>query len=230
MNLYEAIFIRRAVRKYSKNNLDEKVLKGIEAFCLSVNQLNGLVTRLKIVTGDKVNDNKAPYYILAYCTDTAEEYINAGFVLEKVDLYLQSLGLGSVWLGIPQPKEKSKEYCVMLGFGETTFPSRKKASEFNRLPAAEIASEVNEIAKAARLAPSSMNSQPWKLKFKDNKVVIEYTARSVLSFILKKKMNMIDLGIITRFTELALLNESKTIKAIEPKVSGKEISVEISFS
>jgi hypothetical protein len=50
-----------------------------------------------------------------------------------------------------------------------------------------------------------------------------------MKMILEKKLNKVDLGIVTRHVEVALLNEGKEISSITPRGSGKEFAVEILY-
>jgi hypothetical protein len=214
------------------NPLSAEELDDIKSFLESAEQLKGERARFEFVGGDKVNDGKAPHYILAFCKEDYAQYINVGYVLEKTDLYLQSKGFGSVWLGMAQPegKENKEDYCIMLAFGKTEQPLRNGAEDFNRLSVEEMSNEDNDIARAARLAPSAVNSQPWKLKFESGKITVEYQGRGLMKGILRKKMNKVDVGIITRHIELALLNEGKTISDIFIQGDGKSFAVEIFYA
>jgi hypothetical protein len=116
----------------------------------------------------------------------------------------------------------------MLGFGKTTVPQRKVEQDFNRLPVNEISDADNAIAEAARLAPSAMNSQPWKLHFENGKVTISYFGRGMMKALLKK-LNKLDVGIVTRHVEVALLNEGKEIKSIIPKKTANGFDIEVLY-
>lgn len=229
MTLYDTMFIRRAVRNYDKTSLGENILSDINNYLSNIKQLDGQNVRFTIVTGDQVGDNAAPHYITAYCNENAEAYVNVGYVLEKADLYLQSIGLGSLWLGMAKPKEDKQDFCIMLAFGRTSVPQRNSIAEFKRLPLAEISDSDCDIAKAARLAPSAVNSQPWKLHFEDSRVTIRYFGRGLMKQILKNRLSKIDLGICTRFVVEALRHEGKNIKGVTPKTVGKKFEIEIHY-
>jgi hypothetical protein len=191
----------------------------------------GQSARFEIVSADKVHGGThAPHYILAYCNDSDSAYANVGYVLQNVDLYLQSIGLGSIWLGMAKPNEAERDYCILLAFGKTDVPMRKAEGEFERLLLSEISDQDNPAARAARLAPSAMNSQPWKLHFESGKVVIRYFGRGLMKLILGKKLSKIDLGIVTRHVETALRHEGKTNLSITPKTSGKTFEIEIAYT
>jgi len=232
MTICDTVFTRRSVRKYDKTPLEENVLEDISEYLdrlESTGQLNEPKAGFEMVGTDKVR-GPAPHYILAYCEKDDSAYVNVGYILQRMDLYIQSKGLGSLYLGVKRPRAASDEFCIMLAFGRTDVPFRKGEQDFNRLPISEISSSDNLIAGYARVAPSARNSQPWKLIFEDDEVKIEYFGRGMLKGIFRKKLSMIDLGIVTRHIELGLLKEGKKITSI---VSASEpdngFSVTVSF-
>ena len=227
MNLYETIFKRRAVRKYNMAPLDAQTLNDIRMVLDSTDQLPGQRVRFEIVSSDNVKNAIAPHYILCHCSPGDISYANVGYTLQKADLYIQSLGFGSVWLGMAKPKQKEDDFCIMLAFGRSDVPFRTSEAEFKRLSITDISDTDNEIAHAARLAPSACNSQPWQLSFTDQSVTARYVGRGALKLILRPKMAKIDLGIITRHIVTALIHEGKTISAITPDY--KNISIEITY-
>ena len=229
MTQYETIFKRRSVRQYEMTALEDNELAEIQTLIDTIEQISGQQTRLEIVTADKVKNDIAPYYVLARCTADTLAYINAGYVLQSVDLYLQSNGYGSLWLGTAKPNESDDDFCIMLAFGKTNVPLRSGVQEFKRLSIDEISNSDNVIAQAARLAPSAMNSQPWKLDFSDGKVTIRYYGRGVSKLILKHKLSKIDLGIVTKHIETALLFEGKYIREITPKTNGKGFEIDVIY-
>ncbi len=229
MTLYEIIFKRRSVRKYDRTPLDEKTLNDIRAFITNTRQLQGQNARFDIVSADKVKGASAPHYIMSFCPPGDAAYANVGYVLEKADLYIQSLGLGGLWLGFGKQKEKESGFCIMLAFGQSTVPFRTSEKEFNRLSISEISNKDNHLAQAARLAPSACNSQPWKLFFGDGCVTVRYFGRGLTQMLLKSKMSKIDMGIITRHIVTALENEGKEVKSITPKTSGKDFEIEMIY-
>jgi nitroreductase len=228
MTLYEAIFIRRSAKKYDMTPLDNQVLEDIKQYVAATKQLDGQNARFEIVSAHAVRNASVPHYILAYCNGTGAAYANVGYVLQKADLYIQSIGLGSWWIGMQKPKEKRDDFCILLGFGKTSVEPRKGEQDFSRLPINEISNADNTIAKAARLAPSAVNSQPWKLYFEYGKVTIKYISRGMMGMILKK-MNKIDVGIVARHVETALLHEGKKIISITPKEAEKSLEIEIAY-
>jgi nitroreductase len=231
--LYETIFKRRSVRKYDKDALAPDVLDDIKSYLANIKQLKNENAVFKFVGKNEVSNNWAPHYVLAFCADTTTAYINVGFVLQELDLYLQSKGLGVCWLGIPKPKDKSDKetYAIMLAFGATSEPERAGEKDFSRFPISKISNEDNPVARAGMLAPSAVNSQPWHFTFEQNRVLINFAANAMLSkIVLKRKMNKVDIGIVTKIIEVALLKEGKTVLDITAKESESGYGAEIRWS
>ena len=230
MKMYETIFTRRSVRLYDMTVLDGEALNEIQTFLSETDQMEAQNLKLEIVTADKVKNKTAPYYILAHCASDDCAYMNAGYVLQSADLFLQSLGYGSLWLGTAKPNARDSDFCIMLAFGKTDVPMRQNISEFKRLPVSEISSSDNRTAQAARLAPSAMNSQPWKLHFAEGKVTAAYFGRGISKLILKNKLSKIDLGIVTRHIKLALLSEGRTVQSVIPHADKKGFTIDVIYN
>ncbi|GHU82315.1 hypothetical protein FACS1894196_0450 [Clostridia bacterium] len=230
MTLYETIFVRRSVRKYDEAPVDGQTLQNIRQVLDEAEQMAGQSARFELAAADAVSQRLAPHYILAYCEQSDAAFANVGYVLQKVDLYIQSIGLGSVWLGMAKTKERAENFCIMLAFGRSDVPLRCGEAEFTRLPLAEVSGADNAVARAARLAPSAMNSQPWQLHFADGKVAMRYVGRGLMKRILRRKLSKIDLGIIARHVALALQSEGKTIQSVALRTSGEDFAVEVAYS
>ena len=230
MTLYETMFKRRSVRSYDKTPLSESTLNEVKAYLATIPQLSGTNVRLEVVPGDKVKDKLAAHYIVAYCKKNFAEYINVGYTLQQADLYLQSIGLGSLWLGMTGTVGGNEDYAIMMAFGKTDVPMRNGEEDFKRLPLSEMSNQNTHIAHAARVAPSAVNSQPWNIHFEQNEVTVNYFGRGVLKAILKRSKSKIDLGIVTKHIETALLNEGKTITSITPVGDDKHFLVEIRYN
>lgn len=228
MTLYETIFTRRSVRKYKDENISDEVLKGISNYLESIPQIEGQKVSFRIIDKKEMGDNFAPYYVIASCEANNEAYANLGYVLEKFDLYLQSIGIGTLWLGSKMPKNKQANDAMVMAFGYTDVPIRKE-EDFNRLKVGKISNQDNAIAQVARLSPSAVNSQPWQLEFSENKVVINYHGRGLLKAYLEPKMNKVDIGIITRIITLALEHDGKEITNITLHTNKKKFSSTVEY-
>lgn len=162
MTLYDTLFARRSVRKYDPAPLEQETLSTILAYIQKIPQIEGQHAEFRILPQNEVDDNRAPHYIIASCEESDAAYANVGYVLEQVDLYFQSIGLGSLWIGNRLGYEPKPGDCIMMAIGQTKVPFRHSIKEYKRLPGSEISGTDNEITQAVRLAPSAVNSQPWK--------------------------------------------------------------------
>jgi hypothetical protein len=228
MTLYEAIFTRRSVRQYDKAPLDSAAVAKVREVLNNTKQLPGQSARFDILTANFLKRCSAPQAILAFANNDAISSLNIGYTLQGVDLYLQSIGLGSVWLGSAKPTANPKDYRIMLAFGKTEMPLRTGELDFKRKAVSEISNEDNTIAGVARLAPSAVNFQPWKLHFTPGKITVQSNGRGIGN-LLMANLQKIDLGIALKHIELAMEHEGKSITTITPKEDGKTFSVEISY-
>jgi nitroreductase len=229
MTRYETIFVRRSVRQYDFTPLDDALLSEIQQVVDQARQLPGQSARFEIVNDHKLRENYAPYAILAYSERADMAKANIGYTLQGVDLYLQSMGLGSLWTASSKPAEQAADYRIMLAFGQTNVPLRTGESEFRREPIPKISNEDNPISRAARLAPSAANFQPWKLDFSPGKVKVQANGRGISKLIVGKYQK-IDLGIMVKHVELALQHEGKTVTALTEQDRGKTFAIEVSYA
>lgn len=230
MTLYEAIYSRRQVRKYNSDPLEKQVIQDIFNCVTEADQLTGQNAVFEIVSVEAVNGgNGAPHFLLGSCDDNFSSYANVGYVMQKADLYIQSIGLGSGWFMSAQPKDKRKNHCITFAFGATDTPIRKSAEDFKRLPLNEICDADTMAARAVWLAPSAMNSQPWQFKTDNGKVIIHDKGRGAMRMLLKNKLNKVDVGIAARHAVTALTNEGKTVSGVVPVMDGKEFTIQILY-
>ena len=228
MTLYDTIFARRSVRQYNTTPLDAAALNEIERYVNSITQLPGQSARFQMLDGDKIKGAIAPHAILAFSDNQDAALVNVGYTLQELDLWLQSNGYGSIWCGMAAAKEKTQDFQILLGFGKTDVPLRTSESEFKRKEIADISNDDNAIARAARIAPSAINLQPWKLTFTDGKVTIASNVRGV-GRVIPGRSYLFGLGIVTKHIELALLHEGKTVTAIRTSGEGKHSIVEVHY-
>jgi len=228
MTLYDTIFIRRAVREYDSAPLSESALPDAPAVLDSVKQLPGQTARFEIANADKLKSVAAPHAVLAYSEDTDAALCNIGYTLQTLDLYLQSKGYGSLWMGMGKPAEPGADYRILLAFGKTDIPSRSGEADFKRKPVSDISNEDNAIARAARLAPSTVNFQPWKLDFSPGNVTVKYNGKGI-GKLFAGKFQKIDLGILLKHVELALEHEGKTVMEIASSGKGKNFAATVTY-
>lgn len=229
MTHYETIFARRAVRRYDPQPLPQETLEEILSYVRGTEPLPGQRAEYRLLTPEQMGLNLAPHYLAASCEASNEAYANVGYVLEKLDLELQSRGLGSLWYGMKLPRDAKPGDAIVMAFGRAAQPARSGEGDFSRLPLSEVADSDNAVTRATRLAPSAVNSQPWFMRWKDSELTLEYKGRGLLKARLEKKLNKIDLGIAARHAVTALEQEGKTVTALRPETDGKRFYIWISW-
>jgi nitroreductase len=228
MTLYETIFIRRSVRQYDKSPLGESALSEIRGVLDRAEQLPGQFARFEIANADALKGCAAPHAILAYGAGDDLALTNIGYTLQSVDLYLQNAGYGSLWMGMASPKASQKDYRILLAFGKTDVPLRTSLDAFKRKRVSEISNEDNAVARAARLAPSAANFQPWALRFSEGRVTVQ-SKPNVVGKLFASKWQLIDLGIILKHVALALEHDGKTVTALSPVAGDKTFAVDVIY-
>lgn len=207
IDLYEIIFKRKSIRKYDQSPLSDDVLSEIETFAKNTESLlKDIETEIQIISKDSLSfllPVKAPHYLLMSSENKEGFLTNAGFILQQIDLFLSSKGIGSCYLGMAQPTRATKknsnlEFVMVIAFGNPAEAvHRSNPSEFKRRSFEDITDikDNGKLLEAARLAPSATNSQPWY--FTGEKDVIHaYCIKSnLLKALVYDKMNKIDMGI-----------------------------------
>ena len=199
-NLNEYIFKRKSVRKYKTDPLPEEILIQIKAYINELKPLYpGIKTRFDIADDIKNPMSLKSSHYLIVSSEKIEGYFeNVGFMLEQMSLYLNSLGLGSCWLGMAKPAQNQQtdlQFVISMAFGYPSEALYRNISDFNRKSLTEIREGADSRLEAARLAPSGMNSQNWF--FLCTKGIIHVYRKKVnpLKALIFDKMNSIDTGI-----------------------------------
>ena len=214
MNLYAAIWTRKATRQYDMTPLSQKALSGIAQFADILRPLDdGIATAYEIMDNIKGGMTvKAPHYLIV-SSEQKDGYLeNIGFMYQQMDLYLSSLGLGSCWLGMAKPPTALKSglpFAITLAFGTAIGSPHREPSEFKRKPLSEISSGVDERLKAARVAPSAVNAQAWFFAA-DGGRIDAYQKHTLLSRVLGTDLHRLDMGIALCHLYLATEHTGKT--------------------
>lgn len=155
------------------------------------------------------------YFLAAYCEDKPLTLEALGYTFEKVILYCTSLGLGTVWLGGTFNKGKFakavelKDGYVLpvvspvgyeggrrspIGFlignnhnKRDSFSLLFHKDDFYTPLTKKDAGIYSDALEAVRLAPSSLNCQPWRVVLNDDGLHF-YSTKT-------KDINKIDIGI-----------------------------------
>lgn len=214
--LYDAIFHRRSVRKYDSAPLTDQAIAELHEFMQGVKPLvPEIKTEFKLLLPGDIKTN-APHAVCLYSEKKDGWRMNAGFMMEQVDLYLSADNIGACWLGMTKP-DKGKvappagmEWLATLCFGTPAQPMHREGTEqFNRKSLNEISNvtDLYHVLEAVRLAPSAMNKQPWFFSGSAEHVVISRKKSLMLD-----KLNQIDTGIALCCLMLALSHQGKDVK------------------
>lgn len=199
MNLFEAMFVRKSVRNFQNEPITPQVMEDILIqFDDSKSLFGGLETELVIFDNRKKQYKrlemfgvKAPYYLALYSEERDRAQMNAGYLMEQMSLYLYTIGLGSCFVGAPMVPRKlqyrgEKKLMTVLAFGKAKGSHIRKQAEAKRLELSELCvyketprQWMNQLLEAARMAPSSLNSQPWRFVVFDNRIHIYSKKRKV---------------------------------------------------
>ncbi len=193
MNLYEAIFTRKTVKKFRADEIPAEELEKIHDHLRELPELVGNIrTEVRILKDDgKVFRNiplqgvRAPYYLIFYSEEKQRHQRNIGYMMEHMVLYLCTLGYGTRFLDSDMlRKEKrqlgsEKKAVGVVGFGESRDSYLRKHGDARRLALEELCvfkeiprQWVRQLLEAARLAPSVGNAQPWRFVVYDNRIHI----------------------------------------------------------
>lgn len=198
MTLQETIYKRKSIRKYDEKPLDENQLSEIEDYCKGLTPLykENKIT-FEIVSNTKnVFGIKAPHYIIVSGDKNLNDEINAGFMFQQLDLYLQSMGIGSCWYGLGKSEKKGDlDLIIIIAFGNANEPMYREVNEFKRRSLAEIANVVDEKLSGARLAPSAVNKQPWYFVKNEDSYDVYSKKYGAIQSIVFKRYSKHDIGI-----------------------------------
>lgn len=210
---FEILHKRKSVRKFSKNiSISEKELSDITKH---IEELNPLFSEIKIhieLVKTENNSSKGEYNILFYSEKQNGYLENAGYILEQMDLFLNTINIGVCWIGMAKSNHNivdSLHYVIMMTIGKISSNDlRDNLSQFKRKKINDIWSgdSYKQIANTLRLAPSALNIQPWKVVSENSQIKLYRTSNFLSKISLGKisYFNSIDIGIALLFIEIAL--------------------------
>lgn len=195
MDLASQIYVRKSARNYLDDEID---MSAIREFLDNVTVLTPEINySYEILTRDEVNIRtrwKAPYYIALYSEKKENYGVNLGFVFQQLSLFMQSLGIGSCWVGMATVKEKNPEFVILISFGKSDDMTRD-ITKFKRKSLSEISDMEDERLKPAQLAPSAVNSQPWYFKHTEEGFDVFKVKHNIVKQKIFGRWNDIDIGI-----------------------------------
>ena len=221
MTLYETVFNRKSVRHYRMELLPQDFFRnfrkfepGIQAFVpglrYSVELYNAMDGEAKVKWMFRV---KAPYYLVFFSEPGEQAMINAGYILEQIVLYMTSHGVGTCYQGgirvtdIQGPE--GMEPLMVVAFGYADEKLYRESFRAKRLSLKEISvfkeeptEETRLMMQAARLAPSSFNSQPWRFMVYQNRIHV-FVRKELIPMGGKKNLVWLNMGIMLCHISLA---------------------------
>ena len=204
MNIADMISRRRSVRTYKADSIDAATLADIRAY---MDSLVPLIPGVKVVGriiptehGNYWQKWKTPHFIAIFSDGSDDALLNVGFMYQQLDLYAQSLGLGTCWVGLgsltdAEPVPEGMKLTVMMAIGIPDGVPERAVDGFKRKPMDEVADQPDGRLEALRLAPSATNSQPWYVTHEGD---VLHIWREELGLIKQRtlgRMNKIDMGI-----------------------------------
>ncbi|MBE5816831.1 MAG: hypothetical protein E7315_03815 [Clostridiales bacterium] len=223
MDRFEAIFERHSVRSYDFTELSPGILEDIKNSALNADTL-GLSGGLELNylnNTDKIAQKHlfkgiigqygcvtAPYYLHCRASQSAYADIYTGICLESAVLDCTRFGIGTCWIGIPLNNEyingvlgesfdTTNQVMLALGLPDKALTQQTyKRKDIGDIIKGDASPEAIRLIEAARIAPSSMNSQPWVFTVDGDRIILSVKKRgaSRLSQTLTH-LNRIDAGI-----------------------------------
>ena len=229
MTIKETIYRRKSFRSYSDSLLQNEMLQDIEKAIAEAKPLYpDIKFSWEIIGNEKfksVQNWRAPHYVAMFTEEAEGARENLGFIFQQVELYMQSKGIGTCWLGLGKlsdadditAKHSGMECVMMMAFGTPEGEEyRSELSEFKRRTAAEISDREDCRLECARIAPSAVNSQPWYFVHDDETIHVYCVTKYLIHKVLGK-MNKFDMGIALAHLYVENKETFEFFKAEKPK-------------
>lgn len=214
MNTFDAIFSRKSIRHFKQEKLDWEVIADILEYANKLPMLiEGIAVEFKLVSNIEEKQGfrspfhvKAPYYLCISSEEKDDYLLNAGYLMQQINLYLATKELGSCF-SILSPGRQLKatmkyKFVIALAFGKAVSSIYRDSTEVKRLPEDEIvlykeevSSDIKQVLNAARFSPSFYNSQPWRFVVYKNRIHVFAKKNQFIAKVLDYN-KMIDMGIM----------------------------------
>lgn len=202
------IYRRKSVRSFTNELVGDEILNKIEEFVASAKLLYPEIkVKMEIVPRNHVKcicPWTTQQLITIFSEDKTGYLENVGFIFQQLDLYLQSIGIGTCWLGMgtltaddvfEKQRQDGLKYVMMIAFGHPKGKAlRDGKTDFKRKSLAEISDTLDERLEPARFAPSSVNSQPWYFTHDEDMIHVYCVHKGLLNKTLGST-NQLDVGI-----------------------------------
>lgn len=182
MTLYEAIYYRKSVRKFSMAPIAPAMTDKINNYVRHLKRLDPSIpcqvdildlsrNKVRFVGPFRV---KAPYYLMiSVDKNRSGALLEAGYLAQQLVLYLTAKSIGTCYQGglrcLNITPAQGMKQAMLIAFGngrEEIFrnPEQAKRKPLNKLCVFReaVGDELRTLLKAARMAPSAFNRQPWR--------------------------------------------------------------------
>jgi nitroreductase len=232
MELYEAIFKRKSTRQYSMEPLPEEAFARIESIAARTDRLYDTGLQIHVVRdGKKIHETfkgilssyvkvTAPHYLVVSSEDKPGWRENSGYTLEQVVLEMTRMGLATCWMGGPADRESLKETLaidrsrvvgVFLAFGKPATegdqyrndPQEAKRKALSQIVIGQPDENWTKLLEAARMAPSAVNSQPWRFYVEPGRADLYIAKPNLIAQKMYGALNPVDAGIALRHVTIA---------------------------
>ncbi|MCI8275766.1 MAG: nitroreductase [Lachnospiraceae bacterium] len=221
MDLYEAVYNRKSVRRYKMELLPQEFFRNLRKFeqglqpfvpelHYSVEFINAMDKEARVRGLFHV---KAPYYMVFFSEPGKYAMVNAGYLLEQIVLYMTGHGVGTCYQGSAKAVGLSgpagMEPVMVVAFGYADERLHRESFRAKRLPLKDLCvfkedstEETRLMLQAARLAPSALNRQPWRFIVYQNRIHI-FSKKEPVSLRTKESRIGFDMGIMLFHVTLA---------------------------
>ncbi len=240
MDLYNAIISRKSVRSFENRPIPKDVLCDILEYAKSATPLEESIgVGIELVECSKKTFG-APYYIVIYSEEKEGYAQNAGYIMQRIVMYLVSMGLGTCYKmknqALANKDARGRKKVISVAFGYTKQATFRNPLEAKRLTWDELCivkeepcDNVYKLIEAIRLSPSAYNSQPWRMVVYQNCLHLYVCKKAHFQ---KEFVKYIDIGIARANLDMAAANQwidisKRYIEKLETK-GGKRFEYVIS--
>ncbi len=183
----------------------------------------------------KVASVESPHYLVGTSEKEEGYLVNMGYMLEDLVLFLADRSVGTCWLGsglneglLSEVYDFEGNLVIMVALGDSaegksnlrSGPEETKRNSIEELVLNDVEDlpEVwRDVIDAARMAPSAVNSQPWRFYYDDDGIHVFIEKKGLFKNLVRKvadldKLNRIDAGIALKHLEIAAENFSLDIR------------------
>ena len=224
ISMNKALYQRQSTRAYDMAGLTAEELKQITDYANSVEPLiPGKMVKTDVVGPDDIKAImkwRAPHYFAIYSDGTDEGIMNAAYIYEQTVIYMTTMGIGTCWATSVSPKDKDdadgSKWSAVIAFG---WPAEgngwRNPTDVKRKSLSEISDEADSKLEAARIAPSSMNNQPWFFRHSGDEIELYCKKQGLLKKWLVEQ-NRVDLGIA--LGNLKIANPTMAFSTVADKI------------